>query len=163
MRKNRLLFVILMMMALALLPAIPVGAKGTRTEFSGIENMVDILDWGEWTTLPSGRQQIRGWVLENYDDTNDPRATGTNIVTINANWDADGAGPFWGTFHLVPDGYDGYWEGSFTAKMPAEGCAPIKAVGHGRGELEGLKYTLWAEGCGLYSNLTGEILDSHGG
>jgi hypothetical protein len=163
MRKSRLLLVILAVMAMALLPAIPVGAEASRTEFSVLETMVDVLDWGTWTTLPNGRLQVRGWVLQNYDDTDDPRTKGTNIVTINANWDADGAGPFWGTFHLEPDGHDGYWDGSFTGVMPAEGCARIKVVGHGMGQLEGLRVTMWLEGCGPYSNITGEILDPHGG
>jgi hypothetical protein len=162
---SRVSLVILAVMAITMLPAMPVSAGATRTEFSGIETTVGIVDYGTRTFLPSGRVRIRGLVLENWDETDDPRTTGTNTVTANMNWDENFSGSFWGTFHLESAYYDdGYWDGTFTGYMPAGGCgAEITSLGHGGGDFEGLKIKLSLVGCGDSSTIVGEILDPHGG
>jgi hypothetical protein len=161
--KSRVLLVFLAATAMTVLLAMPAGATATRTEVTGTEITKDISDFGTWTYLPSGRIRVRGMVLENWDDTNDSRTTGTNIVISNMNWDANHSGPFWGTFHLESDDLDGYWDGTFTGYMPADGsCAEITSVGFGGGDFEGLQYRLNLVGCGASSTIEGEILDPHG-
>jgi hypothetical protein len=162
--KSRLLLVFLAVMSMTMLLAMPAGATATRTEVSGMETMDEMVDFGTWTFLPGDRIRVRGMVLQNWDETNDPRTTGMNIVTSNMNWDANHSGPFWGTFHLESADMDGYWDGTFTGHMPADGsCAEITSVGLGGGAFEGLQYRLTLVGCGDSSTIEGEILDPHGG
>ena len=92
---------------------------------------------GEWT-FPGGNMHVRNMVqVYSAIGINDDRLTGTNTLVANANWDANGYGPGWGTFHNQVDGYAGYWEGTFAAVMSADGYIS-RIVGKGYGEFEGL-------------------------
>ncbi len=94
---------------------------------------------GEWT-FPGGNQHVRNWGLVYAVDASDDRVTGTNWVLVNANWDANGFGPGWGTYHQEPAAHPGgYWEGTWTGQWSAEGYV-IRIVGRGYGTLAGLKY-----------------------
>ena len=92
---------------------------------------------GEWT-FPDGNMHVRNMV-QIYDaiSLNDDRVTGTNTLVVNANWDANGYGPGWGTFHNQSAYYDGYWEGTFAALMTSEGYVS-RIVGQGYGDFDGL-------------------------
>ncbi|MBE9473512.1 MAG: hypothetical protein IMY85_01380 [Chloroflexi bacterium] len=92
---------------------------------------------GEWT-YPDGNMHVRNMVqIYNAIGINDDRLTGTNTLVVNANWDAFGFGPGWGTFHNQSAYYDGYWEGTFAALMTSEGYVS-RIVGQGYGEFDGL-------------------------
>lgn len=76
---------------------------------------------------------------------------------------------FTGTMHgtyltvVTGDGYEGTWEGTWTAKL-VNGISYFTAVGHGTGDLEGLKakVTFTGSESGLIS-MEGRILNPHGG
>lgn len=94
---------------------------------------------GEWT-YPGGNQHVRNWILVYQVIGSDARIVGLNTLVANANWDAKGLGPGWGTFHHQPDAYpNGYWEGTWSAKMTVDGYVS-RIVGKGYGDLDGLMY-----------------------
>jgi hypothetical protein len=95
----------------------------------------------------------------------DPRCNGLNTVVTNANWDANGVGPSWGTFHVVldeesPDGWDGTW----TGMSYSDGTTSIQVVGHGYGTLEGQQVFVEIGFPGLFypGVASGYILEPHG-
>jgi hypothetical protein len=77
-------------------------------------------------------------VYQQYMPGSDPRCSGLTTSVRNANLDADGVGPSWGTFHMVLEegSLDG-WDGSWTGMSYADGTISIQIVGHGFGNLEG--------------------------
>ncbi len=86
---------------------------------------------------------------------------------MNANWDAYGVGPSWGTFHVVPNdlsNYAGGWDGTWTGKSAADGTSVIRVVGRGYGDLAGLQVFVTIEFPGLFQpgTASGYILDPHG-
>lgn len=92
---------------------------------------------GVWT-FPGGNMHVRDWVqVYNAIGLDDDRLNGTNTLVANANFDANGTGPGWGTFHNEVANYDGYWAGTFAAMMSPDGYVS-HIVGQGYGELEGL-------------------------
>jgi hypothetical protein len=91
---------------------------------------------GEWT-YPNGNIHVRNWIAIYRAESSDPRLTGWNTLIVNANWNADGLGPGWGTFHNQVDAYNGYWEGTWAASMSADGYIS-RIVGKGYGDLDGL-------------------------
>ena len=97
-RQKHLILVIMALIATLLLAAGPVAAKATVTEFEGTETLVDVPNPGTWT-FPGGNIHCRGRVSLWSDDTDDWRITGMTTVVVNANWDANGVGPIWGTYH----------------------------------------------------------------
>ena len=101
---------------------------------------------------------VRNWVLV-YDvvGINDDRITGMNTLVANSNWDANGFGPGWGTFHNQLEFYDGYWEGTWAAQMTADGYVS-RIVGKGYGELDGLMF----HATEVKGYLEGEILELPG-
>ena len=76
---------------------------------------------------------------------------------------------FTGTMHgtfvtvVTGDGYEGTWEGSWSGKL-VNGVSFFTAVGHGTGDLEGLKEKITFTGTrpGGPINMEGRILDPHG-
>lgn len=134
-RKFVLLVIVVLLASLVLAPGAAL-AKATVTEFSGTETVVALIDPGA-ATFPGGNLHGRGRIWEVYHATNDPRVNGTVIVVSNANFDSNFEGVAWGTFRVEPEGYDGTWE----ARWHSNPTNPdvITAVGHGTGELEGLK------------------------
>ena len=92
---------------------------------------------GEWT-FPDGNMHVRNMVqIYAAIGISDDRLTGTNTLVVNANWDENGYGPGWGTFHNDVENYDGYWEGTFAARMTSEGYVS-RIVGQGYGEFDGM-------------------------
>lgn len=131
--------VVVMLIALSLLPVQAVSAQATFITCEGAFIPLAILDDGTWT-YPGGNMHVRGRVgqYQQAMPTSDPRCNGLNTVVMNANWDAYGVGPSWGTFHVVveeggPDGWDGTW----TGMSYADGSTSIQVVGHGSGALTG--------------------------
>jgi hypothetical protein len=99
--------------------------------------------------------------------SSDPRCSGLNTVVTNANWDAYGAGPSWGTFHVAPNEYSNYtggWDGIWTGMSYADGSASIQVVGHGYGDLEGLQVFVDIAFPGLFAagTASGYILEPDG-
>lgn len=169
MRKRILTLIALM--AVPLLVAQPVGAKATKTTFTGIECAIATFDEGT-VTHPGGNTHIRGReAVDREDAVDEPRMTGRAYLYANANLDANGVGPLWGTWTITPDGpfEGGIWEGQFTGMAHADGSRSFGRVGHGRGDFEGQKVIMTIEyeppptvppWCGTF---TGRILDPHGG
>ena len=140
---NALSLIIVALIALSLLPVQAVSAQATFTACEGDFIPIDILDWGTWT-YPGGNTHVRGMVgtYQQVMPNSDPRCSGLNTVVTNANWDLGGAGPSWGTFHVVPNEYSNYtggWDGTWTGMSYADGSASIQVVGLGYGDLEGLQ------------------------
>jgi hypothetical protein len=127
------------LIALSLLAVQTVRAQTTFTVCEGAFIPLGILDSGIWT-YPGGNMHGRGIVsqYQQYMPTSDSRCNGLNTVVTNANWDAYGVGPSWGTFHVIleeesPDGWGGIW----TGMSYPDGSTSIQVVGHGYGSLEG--------------------------
>ncbi|MDT8307009.1 MAG: hypothetical protein RRC07_13850 [Anaerolineae bacterium] len=144
--KIRLVY-LLVVLALALGLAAGASAAAARIVVTGKEIPLCYSDpphpdctYGEWS-FPDGNQHVRNMVQVYQVICSDPRVVGVNTLVANANWDADGLGPGWGTFHHQPATIsDGYWEGTFSAMMTADGYVS-RIVGQGYGALEGLFYT----------------------
>ena len=118
-------------------------AGAQMTTFSGTANFGGTLSAGEWMYLPSGNVQARG-IVEVYHDVNsDPRLTGTETITSNANFrpapssELGLAGNLWGIFHIENKG--GAWDGTFTSEITEGGEYFYRGVALGSGGYEGLK------------------------
>ncbi|MCL7452474.1 MAG: hypothetical protein M8467_05445 [Anaerolineae bacterium] len=167
MRQHKALAVIVVsLIALSLLPVQAVSAEATFTTCEGAFIPLGILDWGT-STYPGGNVHLRGMVALYQQDMpgSDPHCSGLNTVVSNANWDAYGVGPSWGTFHVVleegsPDGWDGTW----TGMSYADGTTSIRVVGHGYGALEGQHVFVDIEFPAMFEAgvASGYILDPHG-
>lgn len=77
---------------------------------------------------------------------------GQQTVINNANYDANGAGPQWGTF--VWESEAGVWEGTFNSTALGRGLGSWSAVGHGSGEIAGLQM----KGEGVFSTYPGVFM-----
>ena len=140
-------------------------ASAHRTEFTGTANFVETLNAGEWTYLPSGNVLARG-IVETYHDVNsDPRLTGTETITSNANFrpapssELGLAGYLWGTFHIANE--DGAWDGTFTSEITEGGEYFYRGVAQGSGGYEGLKghFEAYRNGHSGPFTITGWILE----
>jgi hypothetical protein len=142
-------------LAVVLLAVAPLGAKSNVSEFECFETPLGIIQPPEVHVTPSGNMHLRGMVsqYEEYSLT-EPRLNGVNSVEVNANWDADGHGPMWGTFINNSTAGDGAWEGTWEGQLDADGVT-YHATGKGTGAYAGMK--LWIDvgpsGC------SGRILD----
>jgi hypothetical protein len=162
MRRTATLLAVAALMVGVAVPA--ASAKATHTEFHGLyfpagmegtgSECPDpyvwqppafcVIDPGRQIPLPSGRIRIRNMqVYElafawNDDGSVQPRKTGYDIVTANANMDATMSGPTWGTWEL--HAFDGtlMFTGTFTGKFK-EGIPAVHFVGEGVGIYEGEK------------------------
>jgi len=160
--KNKVRLVYVLVAVAAVLGVTMVaGASANHVPVSGVEMPLclpptphpDCTD-GEWT-FPGDNQHVRNWVLVYQVDGSDDRIIGLNRLVANANWDADGFGPGWGTFHHQPAAHpDGYWDGTWSAQMTADGYVS-RIVGRGYGQLEGLKY----QAIEVNGYIEGEILE----
>jgi hypothetical protein len=137
-------------------------AKATITEFTGTEIVQKLVYPGDLTFTPGGTFRGRDRVWEMYHHTTDPRVTGTVIVVSNGNFNPQFRGPCWGTMHVKPDGLEGAWEAVWHS--PPGRPEIITAVGHGTGELEGLKawWTFEYDEGDPNGHISGRILDPHG-
>jgi len=149
-RKRTVLIVAITVVAL-LATAAAVQARAVITEFTGTERCAPVSS-GEWT-FPDGNIHIRGMVLDCLENTTDSRMQGSNTVTLNANWHADGTGPMWGTWQM--ENWAGTWEGT----MMVDGGGVYHAQGQGTEIYDGLKLWLDAD----HGMISGRILDPLGG
>jgi hypothetical protein len=123
----------------------PAGLDGTGTDcpYTWMDPAFCIVEQGQWTELPSGHLRIRDMVVfelafswREADDEIEPRKTGYDIVTANANLDAALTGPTWGTWHLYNFADELMFTGTFTGKF-LEGIPAVHFVGQGTGDYEG--------------------------
>ena len=137
-------------------------ANPTTTEFTGEEIVVELVYPGDLAFTPGGTFRGRDRVWKMYHDTTDPRATGTATVVSNGNFNPEGEGPCWGTFSVESDEYEGRWEAVWHSAPSTPEI--ITAVGHGTGELEGLKawWIFEYEEGDPNGHISGRILDPHG-
>jgi len=169
MRQDKALAVVVVsLIALSLLPVQAVTARADFITCEGDFLPGEILYPGIWT-YPGGNWHVRGMVGTYQQEMpgSDPRCSGLNTVITNANWDIGGAGPSWGTFHVVPNAYSNYtegWDGTWTGMSDADGSASIHVVGHGYGDLDGLQVFVDISFPGLFQpgTASGYILDPHG-
>ena len=144
--KSKTLFVSMLVIgAMALGIVVSVGASASHVAVTGTETPLCLppephpdCTIGEWM-FPDGNKHVRNMVQVYAVEGSDPRIIGVNTLIVNANWDADGLGPGWGTFHHQPQGFDGYWEGTFSAVMTTDGYVS-RIRGKGYGDLDGLIY-----------------------
>jgi len=158
--------IVVTLIALLLLPVSAASARATFTTCEGAFIPLGISDPGTWR-YPGGNWHVRGMVAlyQQVMPGSDPRCNGLNTVVTNADWDAYGVGPSWGTFHVVlaegsPDGWDGTWTGI----SYADGTTSIHVVGHGYGDLEGEHVFVDIEFPGMFMPgvASGYILDPLG-
>jgi hypothetical protein len=134
MKKLAVLTLIALLLILA--AAVPIQAKTTRTISTGSE----VCSWppaGGTHTYHDSMEFYRDGTLECRDDADNPMGTGINIVTFNANWDANGFGPMWGRSHFVTD-EGGVWDLSWNQNITPAGGAQGHAEGRGSGLYQGL-------------------------
>jgi hypothetical protein len=109
-------------------------------------------------TYPGGNIHVRGMVMQYEEVLDCPQLAGINTVTMNANWDANYAGPMWGVAQLVTDD-GGVWESTWAGKTYADGSSEYRAVGRGvAGSVQGLHMNLSAAN----GQWTATLLDPHG-
>ena len=165
--KRVLVSVFLLLIIVTMLGPQSATAKAIRTKFTGTETMGDVIDPGTWLILPNGGRHLRGYVAEAAENSTDPRLTGTATVVMNANLDPSLTGPFWGTFVLNVEPFQGCteggsWQGAYAGKISySQFYAYYHTVIQGvSGCVEGMKVRFDAD-CfaGTYS---GTILDPHG-
>ena len=93
---------------------------------------------------PAGsRTHLRDTVIISQVISMDARMTGMMTIELNANWDADFAGPLWGTFSLAVDSggtWVGTWQGlrERVAEDQWEGTLNVIGKGYG-GIVDGMK------------------------
>ena len=122
----------------------PAGMPGTGTEcpYTWRDPAFCVIDLGSWTELPSGRWQIRDMTVYELafswraGGAVEPRKTGYDVVTANANVDASFSGPLWGTWQLHSFDnvlmFSGVFTGAFENGIPA-----VHFVGKGTGIYQG--------------------------
>ena len=107
------------------------------TKFSGAEEFITMHDQGSWTPLPNGLALAQGGVFEYYDTASDPRVTGKVILHVNALFDSTISGEFSGIGELTTN-IGGSWDLKIVGERIAAKGSFAEAIGHGKGELEGL-------------------------
>jgi hypothetical protein len=171
--QRKLVSIVIALAALLPLATASVGqaqAQAVSTTITGTEAPCDpnnpFIAPGVSTPQPDGTTHVEGMILRLCDATNDPRTTGENIVVLNANWDADGLGPMWGTWYLVPKVLTsaftttpkpgGSWSGAWTGFSLASGAekAVILATGRGAGPYAGLKYAFTIQNGAIQGRVT---------
>jgi hypothetical protein len=172
---KRLLFLsvlVLVLIAMLLVLAGPVAAKGTRTEFTATETYVEDLSPGKvWYTGPNG--EICHWRGTQQVYTvvaSDPRVSGDEVITLNIDMklvddpDVWATGRMWGTFKITND--HGTWEGTWTGFRDERGYSFFKYLGKGGGDYAGLQIRVDSERLDpdptFPYSWTGYILDPHG-
>ena len=167
-QQKALAVVVVSLIALSLLPVQAVSAQAAFIPCGGTLTFSQPMESGTYT-YPDGNIHARGMVNVYDQEMSDERCTGWNTVTANANWDAYGVGPSWGKFHVdSKDGssVNGGWDGTWTGMTYPDGSSSIQVVGHGYGDLEGMKVFVDIEfpaGYGWgFGVASGYILDPHG-
>jgi hypothetical protein len=171
-RQKHLILAIVALIATVLVAAGPVAARENKEEVSGKEcygELYDPEDASLWLS-EEGILHIRGAKQENTIECDDPRVAGESIVVVNANLEFNGGvwvGPMWGTYQIEVDdgGFKGFWDGTWTGTLYADGSMSTRAHADGSGDLEGLKIFVTTERAGPYDacgEFTGYILNTDG-
>jgi len=154
---------IVTLISLSLLFVPGASAQATIIPCEGAFIPLGVLDYGV-VTEPGENMHIRGMIAQYQQDMpgSDPRCSGINTVVTNANWDAYGVGPAWGTFHVdLTDESTAGWDGTWTGMSYADGTTSIRVKGRGYGDLEGLKVFVDIQFPGMFMPgvASGYILD----
>ena len=167
MRRTIALFMAAALAAALLAVPTAASAKAEVTEYTGTETGPDMTVFLSYRQ--SGPITHYSHVAYFSDETTDWRTTGATTVVMNFKGIdlalPTMAGHIWGTFHTDIESEHGVgaWDGTWTGKM-VEGVPVFKAVGHGSGDLDGLKLKANYEGTPLgIIAIEGRILDPHGG
>jgi hypothetical protein len=119
----------------------PVSSEPIQTDqvtmFSGAEEYIAMHNPGIWTPQPSGLSLAEGGVYEYRDEATDPRVTGKVMFYVNGLFDSTFSGTFSGTGELITDN-GGSWDMKIVGERIAAEGSFAEAIGHGKGELEGL-------------------------
>ena len=157
---------VVLFVAVALLTAfVPVAgfAQGNKTYFEGTSCGVADLNEGIWTELGNGKWRVVGLQQQYREETDDPRTSGDNTVTVNMILDlATGSGPVWGTFHVIND--QGSWTGHFNGRLD-NWASSLRATGHGSGAYEGLvaRWNMSRPGPWACYDMSGYIVETGAG
>jgi len=147
----------------------PAGMPGTGTDcpYTWVDPAFCIIDSGTWVQFGDGRLRIRDMQVYELafswsaaDPTQvEPRKTGYDIVTANANLDATLSGPTWGTWMLYSFAHELMFSGTFTGTF-ANGIPAVHFVGRGTGPYEG-QY-MWGDIGRVPNphNMFGQVLDT---
>jgi hypothetical protein len=176
----------LLLMSLPVFVSPAADAGVTRTPIEGWDNWgwqggpqsspTIICPGGELAEIPfpcsdsmTDRVHLRGGAGWSCMTSNDPRMTGIGLYTSNANYDADGSGPAWGEWKVVPmvgcnkdavfsEAYEDFvndatrfWYGTWHGRRQFDSdnnvwISEFEAVTRGvGGDLEGLQFkgTMW--------------------
>src|SRR3990172_1285732 len=109
--RKLLLTTLITVIAIVLLIAGSASAQASESTFTCTDEGYNTTDIGTWS-FPDGNIHIRGMKQTAHSICDDPRVTGYNYITVNANWDANYTGPIWGTFTLQSDA-GGTWIGTW--------------------------------------------------
>ena len=153
--KKLSLITLVAVFAVALLIVGSAAAQASESTFTCTNAGYQTTDMGSWS-YPNGNIHIRGMKQTTLSTCGDPRVTGYNDITVNANWDSNFTGPMWGEFTFHSD-EGGTWKGTWNGMMTSDGSW-YNAVGKGYGQYEGLK--LWIDK-GI-DQTTGRILNPKG-
>jgi hypothetical protein len=140
--KMRPLLILLILIVLLLLPAVQAGAKAVKTPFTGTEVFVEDISPGQESFPDKNLYKFRDGVSLFKITASDPRVSGDDLVTINANFKLVDPpvfvhGPMWGEFTI--SNADGSWEGTWTGVRDKNGYAYIRLEGDGHGAYKGMK------------------------
>jgi hypothetical protein len=125
--------------AMALAAAAPVAAQeDTAAAVSGTIEECLVIAQGTTTTGPAGSAETINQVWECMGQADDERLSGTISIVYNvAGWTDVGAVQ-WGWARIENDG--GYWEGSWSSNVQADGEQVILGWYQGGGGYEGWSY-----------------------
>jgi hypothetical protein len=124
----------------------PAGMPGTGTDcpYTWVDPAFCVIDPGTWTAPADGRLRIRdmrvfelalAWSADDPTQV-EPRKTGYDVVTANANLDATMSGPAWGTWMLYSFADELMFTGTFTGTFE-NGIPAVHFVGRGSGQYQG--------------------------
>ncbi len=134
-RKSFKILILTLGLCLLFVP-MTVSAKTTVKYCEGTEALIQTLNPGAWS-FPDGNIHVRGMVNQYREQINCPEINGTNIVVMNANWDANFSGPMWGTTYQQTSYGD--WEGTWSGKLNQDGTVAYIGVSRGvSGSVSGL-------------------------
>ena len=144
--KKRIL--IMLFMALLLLTLVPgvVQAAPAKTKFTGEDQFLYDIYYGDEFITEDGIYQIRNGVSVARLTTTDPRVNGDYTFTFNADFEFRPepvfvTGPMWGTFLLENEG--GTWEGTYKGYRDELGYSYFKYECTGGGGYAGLAFKMF--------------------
>ena len=149
--------------ALLAVPGTALG-KATSTDYTAVETQLAGPDFGpaDWTK-PVVQVDFESLFEDNATDL---RASG--LTYVSGKLTIKDVATFAGTMHgtsvtvVTGNGYDGTWVGRWHGKLLGYGASTYSAVAHGTGDLAGMKMFVEYDSAAV-PNMTGRILDPHGG